>query len=98
MSLERDTERERQRRKESERVLSPAPQTCVTNPQGAGGRSVQDQSAAPQQERSTLSPFPHTVHECVCVTVLYVCDHGVGTEVTAVTYRRHIREGKEGKR
>lgn len=61
-------------------MLSRAPQTCVTNPQGPGGRSVQDQSAAPQQGRSTL--HSHTPFMSVCVTVLYVCDHGVGTEVT----------------
>lgn len=67
--------RERQRWRESERVLSPAPQTCVTNPRGAGGKSVQDQSAAPQQGRSALSPFPHTfmnVHAslyCMCATM-----------------------------
>ncbi len=73
VSLERQSERET--KTEREKVLSPAPQTCVTNPQGPSGRSVQDQSA-PQQGRSTLLPFPHTVHECVylcvCVTVLYL--------------------------
>lgn len=32
----------------------------VTNPQGAGGRSVQDQSAAPQQGRTPSIPTHHS--------------------------------------
>lgn len=64
---ERQNERETKTEREWGKVLSPASQTCVTNPQGPGARSVQDQSAAPQQGRSTLLQFPHIMSVCVCM-------------------------------
>lgn len=73
---------ERQRLRERVRVLSPVLQACVTNPQGTGGRSLQNQSAAPQQECSThrsqecvtsycicFNAYVMRVRVCVCVSV-----------------------------